>query len=129
MSYEGSFLLGMHFTSLFLYSITRKLPYGFNWAVIVMSTLYLLIFIFSCFYLPILEYIDDFFCFKQGRRNSVVVRRDGFKELYMFSPGCNHEYYSKYTYICVGQSAVLEPITLGPEDVWKGEQHLHNPNL
>lgn len=86
------------------------------------------------FYLPFVDYIDVFFFFlflamKQGRRNSVVVGRDGFKELYMFSPGSAHECYSKYSYICVGQSAVLEPIILGPEDVWRGGQHLHNPNL
>lgn len=71
----------------------------------------------------------NFTVIDRGRRNSVVVGRDGFKELYMFSPGSTHECYSKYTYICVGQSAVLKPIILGPEDVWRGGQHLHNPNL
>ncbi|KAK9290724.1 hypothetical protein L1049_008898 [Liquidambar formosana] len=65
----------------------------------------------------------------RGRRNSVVVGRDGFNELYIFSPGSTHEHYSKYAYICVGQSAMLKPIILGPEDIWQGGQHLHNPNL
>lgn len=66
---------------------------------------------------------------EQGRRNSVVVGRDGFEELYMFSPGSSHEFYGKYAYICVGQSAVLKPIILGPNESWTGGQRLHNPNL
>ncbi|KAK3017427.1 hypothetical protein RJ639_007585 [Escallonia herrerae] len=65
----------------------------------------------------------------RGRRNSVVVGRDGFHELYMFSPGSSHKWYSKYAYICIGQSALLEPIILGPEGEWRGRQDLHNPNL
>lgn len=95
---------------------------------------YYAFFFSSGFYLPILStlmilFFSLFLAMKQGRRNSVVVTRDGFNELYMFSPGSTHECYSKYTYICVGQSAVLTPIILGPEDVWSGGQHLHNPNL
>jgi hypothetical protein len=66
---------------------------------------------------------------EQGRRNSVVVGRDGFDELYMFSPGSGYEYYSTYSYVCVGQSAVLKPIIVGPEEQWRGGQQLHNPNL
>lgn len=66
---------------------------------------------------------------EQGRRNSVVVGRDGFEELYMFSPGSSHESYGKYAYICVGQSAMLKPIVLGPNESWTGGQRLHNPNL
>ncbi|GKV52336.1 hypothetical protein SLEP1_g58925 [Rubroshorea leprosula] len=65
----------------------------------------------------------------RGRRNSVAVGRDGFKELYMFSPGSGHECYGKYAYVCVGQSAMLKPIILGPGEVWRGAQHLQNPNL
>ncbi|OMO62326.1 hypothetical protein CCACVL1_22894 [Corchorus capsularis] len=65
----------------------------------------------------------------RGRRNSVHVGRDGFDELYMFSPGSKHEIYGEYSYICVGQSAMLKPIILGPGQVWRGSQHLHNPNL
>lgn len=65
----------------------------------------------------------------QGRRNSVVVGREGFDELYMFSPGSNHDLYGQYAYICVGQAAVLKPIIIGSEEVWRGGQHLHNPNL
>ncbi|KAF5735244.1 photosynthetic NDH subunit of subcomplex B 2 chloroplastic [Tripterygium wilfordii] len=64
----------------------------------------------------------------RGRRNSVMVGRDGFEELYMFSPGSSHEFYSKYTYICVGQSAMLTPIILKPGEVWRGGQRLCNPN-
>lgn len=66
---------------------------------------------------------------EQGRRNSVVAGRKGFDELYLFSPGSSHEFYSKYSYICVGASAMLKPIMLRPGDVWKGGQQLHNPNL
>ncbi|KAG5546985.1 hypothetical protein RHGRI_012873 [Rhododendron griersonianum] len=54
----------------------------------------------------------DFIILDRGRRNSVVVQREGFNELYMFSPGSAHEWYGKYAYICVGQSALLEPIIL-----------------
>lgn len=65
----------------------------------------------------------------RGRRNSVVVAREGFNELYIFSPGSNHNSYSKYAYICLGQSALLEPIFLAPQSEWRAAQHLHNPNL
>ncbi|KAK7271082.1 hypothetical protein RJT34_26693 [Clitoria ternatea] len=65
----------------------------------------------------------------RGRRNSVTVGRNGFDEMYLFSPGSEVEIYSKYSYICVGQAAILKPILLGPKDVWKGGQYIHNPNL
>ncbi|WJX29549.1 hypothetical protein P8452_18180 [Trifolium repens] len=66
----------------------------------------------------------------RGRRNSILVGRDGFDESYLYSPGsAGIEDYSKYAYVCVGQAAVLQPIVLKPEDVWKGGQYLHNPNL
>jgi len=66
---------------------------------------------------------------KQGRRNSIEVGRDGFDELYIFSPGSRHKWYGKYAYVCVGQSALLEPIILSPQSEWRGLQQLHNPNL
>ncbi|KAK6942002.1 hypothetical protein RJ641_027379 [Dillenia turbinata] len=66
---------------------------------------------------------------KSGRRNSIVVGREGFDELYMFSPGAEYEFYGKYSYVCIGQSAMLEPIVVGPREVWKGGLRLHNPNL
>ncbi|KAL5079129.1 hypothetical protein RYX36_007550 [Vicia faba] len=66
----------------------------------------------------------------RGRRNSVLVGRNGFNETYLFSPGSSGiESYSKYAYICVGQAAVLQPIVLSSQNVWKGGQYLHNPNL
>uniref|UniRef100_A0A0F7CYY5 NDH-dependent cyclic electron flow 5 n=1 Tax=Melianthus villosus TaxID=377280 RepID=A0A0F7CYY5_9ROSI len=65
----------------------------------------------------------------RGRRNSVILGRAGFEELYMYSPGSSQESYSKYSYVCVGLSALLNPIVLAPQDVWKGRQLLHNPNL
>ncbi|XP_058105871.1 protein NDH-DEPENDENT CYCLIC ELECTRON FLOW 5 [Magnolia sinica] len=65
----------------------------------------------------------------RGRRNSVIVRRIGFDELYVFSPGSSYEWYGKYAYICTGPSAWLKPIVLGPNSVWSGAQYLHNPNL
>uniref|UniRef100_A0A0F7GZP9 NDH-dependent cyclic electron flow 5 n=1 Tax=Pelargonium dichondrifolium TaxID=73194 RepID=A0A0F7GZP9_9ROSI len=65
----------------------------------------------------------------RGRRNSLSVGRSGFEELYMMSPGSNHEFYSKYAYICVGQSAMLKPIIVGPGDEWRGGMFIHNPNL
>ncbi|KAK3405232.1 protein NDH-DEPENDENT CYCLIC ELECTRON FLOW 5 [Eucalyptus grandis] len=65
----------------------------------------------------------------RGRRNSVVVGREGYNELYLYSPGSRHEHYSKYAYICVGQSALLKPVVICPGEVWRGGQHLHNPNL
>ncbi|CAO2822058.1 unnamed protein product [Amaranthus hypochondriacus] len=71
----------------------------------------------------------NFTIIDRGKRNSVMVGRKGFEELYMYSPGSSHESYGKYAYVCVGQSAVLRPIRLGPDQLWRGEQHLHNPNL
>ncbi|CAK8532979.1 unnamed protein product [Lathyrus sativus] len=66
----------------------------------------------------------------RGRRNSVLVGRNGFDETYLFSPGSSGiESYSKYAYICVGQAAVLQPIVLSSQNVWKGGLYLHNPNL
>lgn len=65
----------------------------------------------------------------QGKRNSVVVQRSGFEELYIFSPGSDHEWYGKYAYMCVGASAVLQPVVLGPGGSWTGAQYLYNPNL
>ncbi|CAL9074326.1 unnamed protein product [Musa acuminata var. zebrina] len=65
----------------------------------------------------------------RGRRNSVVIRRSGFEELYMSSPGSEHEWYGKYAYICIGPAAQLTPLVLGPGDTWRGAQYLHNPNL
>ncbi|CAI9778846.1 unnamed protein product [Fraxinus pennsylvanica] len=65
----------------------------------------------------------------RGRRNSVVMRRDGFNELYMFSPGSRHKWYSKYSYICLGQAALLQPISLDSQSEWRGGQHIHNPNF
>ncbi|KDP39711.1 hypothetical protein JCGZ_02731 [Jatropha curcas] len=71
----------------------------------------------------------DFTIIDRGRRNSVVIGRNGFDELYMFSPGSNNDSYGMYSYICVGSSAMLKPIILSPGEVWTGGQHLHNPNL
>uniref|UniRef100_A0A0F7GYM7 NDH-dependent cyclic electron flow 5 n=1 Tax=Pelargonium transvaalense TaxID=158603 RepID=A0A0F7GYM7_9ROSI len=65
----------------------------------------------------------------RGRRNSILVGRSGFEELYMMSPGSNHEFYSKFAYICVGQAAMLKPIIVEPGDEWRGGAFLHNPNL
>ncbi|KAK7267071.1 hypothetical protein RIF29_19735 [Crotalaria pallida] len=65
----------------------------------------------------------------RGRRNSVSVGRKGFNEMYLFSPGSSFEMYSKYAFICVGQAAILKPIELNPDGVWKGGQCIHNPNL
>ncbi|XP_022966365.1 protein NDH-DEPENDENT CYCLIC ELECTRON FLOW 5 [Cucurbita maxima] len=71
----------------------------------------------------------NFTIIDRGRRNSVVVGRDGFDELYMFSPGSNHVYYGEYSFICVGHSAMLKSILLEPHQVWRGSQSLFNPNL
>uniref|UniRef100_A0A7N0VJZ9 NDH-dependent cyclic electron flow 5 n=1 Tax=Kalanchoe fedtschenkoi TaxID=63787 RepID=A0A7N0VJZ9_KALFE len=65
----------------------------------------------------------------RGRRNSLIVGRKGFDELYLFSPGSEHEFYSKYAYVCVGQSAMLKPVTVGCEETWRGAQSLRNPSL
>ncbi|GKC76741.1 protein NDH-dependent cyclic electron flow 5, partial [Tanacetum coccineum] len=65
----------------------------------------------------------------RGKRNSVIVSREGFDELYIFSPGSRHKSYGKYSYICVGHAALLKPITIGPQSEWRGVQHLHNPNM
>ncbi|KAK9128451.1 hypothetical protein Syun_017248 [Stephania yunnanensis] len=65
----------------------------------------------------------------RGKRNSLVVGREGFDEQYIFSPGSNHEWYDKYAYVCTGPSAMLKPITLNPKCVWTGGQYLHNPNI
>ncbi|KAK7380647.1 hypothetical protein VNO78_33162 [Psophocarpus tetragonolobus] len=71
----------------------------------------------------------NFTVIDRGRRNSVSVGRDGFDEMYLFSPGSQVEIYSKYSYICVGQAAILKPIILSSEDVWTGGQYIFNPNL
>ena len=85
-------------------------------------------------YLFLLLFIDfPRLCFDfvvlQGRRNSVIVGRKGFSELYMFSPGSGYEIYGEYAYVCVGQSAMLKPITVGPEQELRLGQDLYNPNL
>ncbi|CAN1132272.1 Protein NDH-DEPENDENT CYCLIC ELECTRON FLOW 5 [Linum perenne] len=66
---------------------------------------------------------------EEGRRNSVVVGREGFDELYIYSPGSSHDSYDKFSYIAIAQSALLKPVILPPGEVWIGRQHLHNPNL
>ncbi|KAK4413106.1 protein NDH-DEPENDENT CYCLIC ELECTRON FLOW 5 [Sesamum alatum] len=70
----------------------------------------------------------DFTIIDRGRRNSVTVRRNGFKELYMFSPGSEHEWYDKYSYICIGHAALLEPLILNAQSEWRGGLQLWNPN-
>ncbi|KAL9232986.1 hypothetical protein vseg_008033 [Gypsophila vaccaria] len=65
----------------------------------------------------------------RGKRNSVNVGRKGFEEVYLYSPGSTHESYGKYSYICVGQTALLKPVSLSPDRIWSGGQQLHNPNL
>ncbi|XP_074305059.1 protein NDH-DEPENDENT CYCLIC ELECTRON FLOW 5 [Silene latifolia] len=71
----------------------------------------------------------NFTIMDRGKRNSVSVGRKGFEEVYLYSPGSSHESYGKYSYICVGQSALLKPLSLGPHQIWTGQQILHNPNL
>ncbi|CAM8980892.1 unnamed protein product [Rhodiola kirilowii] len=65
----------------------------------------------------------------RGRRNSLIVGRQGFDELYLFSPGSQYDFYSKYAYVCVGQSAMLKPVVLDSEETWRGVQSLRNPSL
>ncbi|KAL4350889.1 hypothetical protein AHAS_Ahas10G0187100 [Arachis hypogaea] len=65
----------------------------------------------------------------RGRRNSLSIGRIGLDEMYLFSPGSKVEIYSKYSYILVGQTAILKPIVVNPQDVWNGGQYIHNPNL
>lgn len=60
----------------------------------------------------------------RGRRNSIVVGKDGFDELYVFSPGSNCRWYGKYAYICTGPSAMLKPVLVSLEGVWRGAQYL-----
>ncbi|KAL8041680.1 hypothetical protein ABFX02_10G179700 [Erythranthe guttata] len=64
----------------------------------------------------------------RGRRNSVTVGRNGFEEVYILSPGSEHEWYNKYSYICIGNAALLQPIILKPQTQWKGGLQLWNPN-
>uniref|UniRef100_A0A0F7CYY4 NDH-dependent cyclic electron flow 5 n=1 Tax=Habenaria pantlingiana TaxID=1498489 RepID=A0A0F7CYY4_9ASPA len=71
----------------------------------------------------------EFTVIDRGRRNSVVIQRSGFEELYMFSPGSDHDWYGKYAFVCVGPCALLKPILLGPGGIWKGAQYLYNPNI
>ncbi|XP_072987182.1 protein NDH-DEPENDENT CYCLIC ELECTRON FLOW 5 [Typha latifolia] len=70
----------------------------------------------------------EFTVIDRGRRNSVDIGRSGFDELYILSPGSNHDWYGKYAFICIGPT-MLKPVFLGPGGVWKGAQYLHNPNL
>ncbi|CAN4096704.1 unnamed protein product [Withania somnifera] len=71
----------------------------------------------------------NFTLIDRGRRNSVVVGRAGFKEVYLLSPGSRHESYGRYSYICVGQAALLQPIIIESQSEWRGKQSLHNPNM
>ncbi|KAK9671681.1 hypothetical protein RND81_12G047600 [Saponaria officinalis] len=71
----------------------------------------------------------NFTIIDRGRRNSVNVGRKGFEEVYLYSPGSTHESYGKYSYICVGQLALLKPVSLRSDQIWTGGQLLHNPNL
>ncbi|WOL20657.1 protein NDH-DEPENDENT CYCLIC ELECTRON FLOW 5 [Canna indica] len=71
----------------------------------------------------------EFTIIDRGRRNSVVIRRSGFDEFYVLSPGSEHDWYGKYAYLCIGPSAKLTPVRLEAGDVWRGAQYLHNPNL
>ncbi|KAL8490489.1 hypothetical protein ACS0TY_022498 [Phlomoides rotata] len=64
----------------------------------------------------------------RGRRNSVTVRRQGFKEVYIFSPGSEHEWYNNYSFICIANSALLEPVILNAQTEWRGGLQLWNPN-
>lgn len=59
----------------------------------------------------------------------MIVGREGFKEVYMLSPGSRHDSYGKYSYICIGQAAVLEPIVVESQGEWRGVHRLHNPNI
>lgn len=65
----------------------------------------------------------------RGRRNSVGIGRDGFEELYIFSPGSTKDFYGKYSFVCTGPSAMLKPINISPEDIWRGGQFIYNPNM
>ncbi|KAL8142858.1 hypothetical protein V2J09_015890 [Rumex salicifolius] len=71
----------------------------------------------------------NFTIIDRGKRNSVDVGRNGFEEVYMYSPGSAHEWYGEYAYVCVGQTAMLKPIRLDGGQVWRGMQQLHNPNI
>uniref|UniRef100_A0A0F7GZN3 NDH-dependent cyclic electron flow 5 n=1 Tax=Cypripedium formosanum TaxID=53042 RepID=A0A0F7GZN3_9ASPA len=71
----------------------------------------------------------EFTVIDRGRRNSVVIERSGFEELYIFSPGSDHDWYGKYAFVCVGPCALLKPVAIGPGGIWKGAQYLYNPNL
>lgn len=70
----------------------------------------------------------NFTIIDRGRRNSVIFERYGFKEVYILSPGSAHESYSKYSYVCIGNSALLEPIILKAGSEWRGGLSLWNPN-
>ncbi|XP_073041327.1 protein NDH-DEPENDENT CYCLIC ELECTRON FLOW 5 [Primulina eburnea] len=70
----------------------------------------------------------NFTIIDRGRRNSVTLERYGFKELYVFSPGSGHELYGKYSYVCIGNAALLEPIILKAGSEWRGGLSLSNPN-
>lgn len=58
----------------------------------------------------------------------MVVGREGFEEVYMYSPGSKLESYTKSAYVCIGPSSLLNPISLDPGCVWRGVLHIHNPN-
>ena len=58
----------------------------------------------------------------------MVVGREGFEEVYMYSPGSRLESYTKSAYVCIGPSSLLSPISLESGCVWRGVLHLHNPN-
>lgn len=70
----------------------------------------------------------EFTVIDRGRRNSVCLSRRGFEELYVFSPGSQHEWYGKYAYVCIGP-AMLKPVVLAPGATWQGAQCIRNPNL
>ncbi|KAI4341174.1 hypothetical protein MLD38_025931 [Melastoma candidum] len=71
----------------------------------------------------------NFTIIDRGRRHSLILGRHGFDEYYVYSPGSRHEEYGNYAYVCVGPTAQLKPIMIGPKQIWEGAHRLSNPNL
>ncbi|XP_028780164.1 photosynthetic NDH subunit of subcomplex B 2, chloroplastic [Neltuma alba] len=65
----------------------------------------------------------------QGRELSFRVIRMGFEDIYVSSPGSLSEKYGKDYFICTGPASVLVPVTVNPDEQWRGAQVIEHDNL
>lgn len=65
----------------------------------------------------------------RGRRLTLILRKLGFEEFHLSSPGSNSISYGKHCYICTGPASMYKPVVLSPGEEWRAAQVLENPNI